>query len=187
MPEPFRTRSERVRTQTLRPQLQRINGNSLVFSAAVLALLAVSTFEDINILQSTPSILSAYKKMYLGCVGPCRRDFYPIACRPPTFPGAVVDCDSEGPEPIDAYSVRGSIVRYHRRGAHVAGYRGRGARAGCANHVCTSSVQTGTRRSASEYPPHCHLQRCLAEGASARPLSYALGYPIPDHIAYPLL
>ena len=41
---------------------QRINGTSFVFSAAVPALLAVSTSESINIHRNTPSILSALQE-----------------------------------------------------------------------------------------------------------------------------
>ncbi len=41
---------------------QRINGTSFVISAAVPALLAVSTLEDINVLRNTPSILSTLQE-----------------------------------------------------------------------------------------------------------------------------
>ena len=43
-------------------QLKRIDGTLFVFSPAVLAFLAVSALEGINVLWSTPSILSTLQE-----------------------------------------------------------------------------------------------------------------------------
>ena len=43
---------------------------------------------------------------------------------PPAFSDAVVACDSESPEPRSPCFAQAAVVRYHRRGARAAGYRG---------------------------------------------------------------
>ena len=43
---------------------------------------------------------------------------------PPAFSDAVVACDSEGPEPRNPCFAQATVVRYRRRGARAAGYRG---------------------------------------------------------------
>ena len=108
-----------------------------------------------------------------GRAGPRRRDQHTIARRcladhphPLAFCTAAVICDPEGPESIDPCSARATVVRYRRREARVAGYRGRGTSAGRVDHACASSPWAGARRSAAEHPPRCHGS-AVAQGVRA--------------------
>jgi len=87
-----------------------INGTSFVFSSAVLALVAVSASEGVNIFRNTPSILSTLHENARGPHGarPYRRGHDPLARgladhpHLPTYCDAiVVCCDREGAEPRD--------------------------------------------------------------------------------------
>ena len=152
---------------------QRINGTSFVFSAAVPALLAVSASEGINILRNTPSILSTLQENVRAIRAVLDRVDAILARRladhphPPAFSGAVIGCDPEGPESIDPCSARATVVRYRRRGARAAGYRGRGTSAGRVDHTCASPARTRARRSAAEHPTRCHCS-AVAQGVRAR-------------------
>ena len=100
---------------------QRINDTSFVFPAAVPALLAISTYEGINILRNMSSHIKRPTGKCPGDPGrpgPRRVDhdsfarclaYYPHS---PSFSGALVSCDSEGPEPIHPCSARATVVRY---------------------------------------------------------------------------
>ena len=81
-----------------------------------------------------------------------------LADRPysPALSGAVVACDSEVPEPIDALSARATVVRYCKRGVRVAEYRVRGTRAGRVNHAFASPTKVGTRKGAPGHPTCCY-------------------------------
>ena len=97
----------RVQSRKARIHLnhQRINCTSSVFSTAVSALLAVSAFEAIRILLRNTPVKHPHVTTWAdpGRAGP---DHYSLARRladhphSPAFSGAVVGCDSEGPETI---------------------------------------------------------------------------------------
>ena len=83
------------------------------------------------------------------------------------FSGTIVGCDSEGPDPRRTFSALATVVRYRRRGARAAGYRGRGTCAGRVDHASASSPWTGARRSTAEYPACCY-SCAVAQGVRAR-------------------
>ena len=49
----------------------------------------------------------------------------------------------EAPKPSTPCFSRASVVGYRRRGARVAGYRGRRARAWCVDHTCAPPTRAG--------------------------------------------
>ena len=126
---------------------------------------------------------------------------------PPAFSGTVVIAKPKCPELINTCTARATAVQYRRRGADVAGYRGRGARARRVDHAYAPSPPEGARRSEAEHSScRCggaavsqgvrargrrekgwgHDSACEAEMstcASSR-LSPPDGCPIPVNIAY---
>ena len=85
-----------------------------------------------------------------------RVDYFFARClaghlHPPAFSGTVVIAKPKCPELINTCTARATAVQYRRRGADVAGYRGRGARARRVDHAYAPSPPEGARRSEAKH------------------------------------
>ena len=149
---------------------QRINGTSFVFSAAVPALLAVSSSEGINILQNMPSILSTLQEDVCTIRAVLDRiDAVTIpshAASPiihiqlhsatPSASISTKPVNTTTPAPCDALSF--DIVGEERLLQDIV------------DEVLAQGVwiaRAGTYRGAPEYPPRCH-GGAVTQGMRAR-------------------
>ena len=164
----------------------RIDGTSFTFSAAVVALLAVSASEGINIPRNTVSDAVHPVKHLTGPSGPYwtasrrRRSRFPrflrtpprryphhfhIHLRSPVQSSSAVTLMAPNlltpawPEP-PSFNIAGE-------GAALHDIMDRGARAVRVGHTCVPPSRAGTRRGAAERPPRCS-SCAVAQGVRAR-------------------
>lgn len=99
---------------------------------------------------------------------------------PPTFCNDIV-VDPEGPEHDGPCSARATVAQYHGRGAHAAGHRRRGNRAGRVDRARAASASRNLWRRGRGHEGTCKAEMSTP-AAELSPPYVALYYPVPVHI-----